>query len=396
MTDRQPSVLILGGGHSEIPLVKAAKQRGLRVITTGNRPGDPGHAIADQYVACDYSDPEAVLDVATGTQAQFIVSACNDFAATSSAYAAELLGLPGHDPHAISLVIHHKDRFRALASRLGMSVPAATPVRSLDEALRAAQEIGWPVLVKPVDLTGGKGITLCRDAQELSQALTSAKERTRGDQVLVEEFVEGTGHGITAFIRDRKIVFALADDEQYGPNPYLVAGTTTPSSMTADDQARVHQDLGLMARELHLVDGLLHAQCIVGPGGPRIIEVCRRCPGDLYPTFVALATGMDYAGAVLTAEMGQMDIRGETEPAHHTVLRRCIMANRPGRVGRVRLSEFAASRKVEEMQWWKPGDRVDDPLVEKLGIIFLGLRDRDELEAARAASDDLVRIEWMT
>ena len=197
---QQESVLVVGGSHSEIPLIRAAKRQGLRVITTGNRPDDLGHRHADAYEPSDYSDPDEVLAVAQRNRVSYVVSSCNDFAAITTAYVCDRLGLPGHDSHETTLEIHHKNRFKALAARLGLSVPQSGEVHSQQEALSVALSIGYPVIVKPVDLTGGKGISVCADPSEVAQAFASAIRLSRQPYVLVEEFVEGSRHGFTALL----------------------------------------------------------------------------------------------------------------------------------------------------------------------------------------------------
>ena len=121
-------LLILGGGHAEIPLIQAAQALGWYVITTGNAREGLGHPYADKTVFADFSDKDTMLELARAEGVQAVCSGCNDFALLSTVYVCEKLGLPGHDSYATSLEIHHKDKYRALATRLGIPTPRALVV----------------------------------------------------------------------------------------------------------------------------------------------------------------------------------------------------------------------------------------------------------------------------
>ena len=121
-------LLLLGGGHAEIPLIQAAQALGWYVITTGNAREGLGQPYADKNVFADFSDKDAMLELARAEGVQAVCSGCNDFALLSTVYVCEKLGLPGHDSYATSLEIHHKDKYRALATRLGIPTPRALVV----------------------------------------------------------------------------------------------------------------------------------------------------------------------------------------------------------------------------------------------------------------------------
>ena len=178
-------MLLLGGGHAEIPLIQAAHELDWYVITTGNAREGLGHPYADKNVFADFSDKDAMLELAKNESVQAVCSGCNDFALLSTVYVCEKLGLPGHDSYATSLEIHHKDRYRALATRLGIPTPRAITVRTSNRTENCADfetaiaQLTFPIIVKPVDLTGGKGIHRAANADEAREAYKDACSRTR-------------------------------------------------------------------------------------------------------------------------------------------------------------------------------------------------------------------------
>lgn len=365
-------ILIAGGSHSEIPLIIAAKNLGYFVITSGNREADPGHALSDAYAFADFSDKHALLSVARQWNIDGIVSACNDFSATSVAFVASELGLPGHDVPSICLALHHKDKFRETLKRLNLPVPNFVKIFEASRVPELTQGLSFPVLVKPVDLTGGKGIKKCNSTDEIESALSSARDQSRTEYLLVEEFLQGTNHGVTMFLRSGRVSFQFADDEYVQKNPFLVGGTWTPSSLESRRLEDVREQAEKLAEHLQLVDGLLHLQCISTTKGTFIIEACRRCPGDLYPDFVRFATGFDYANAVLTASIG-MEVVIPDELKVRSVLRHCAMTPHAGEFVEVVIPPRLEEREISRLDLHSPGTWLGNPLADKVSIHFFDL-----------------------
>ncbi|MBE6851886.1 MAG: ATP-grasp domain-containing protein [Ruminococcus sp.] len=386
-------LLILGGSHAEIPLIQSAQKKGFYVITTGNQEDGQGHKFSDRYVNCDFSDKEAILSLARTVKADAICSGCNDFALLSAAYAAEKLGLPGHDSYETSLILHHKDRYRKFAADNGMPTPQAYKSFSVEEACRYAGDIGYPVIVKPVDLTGGKGIKKCCDQAELISACSDAFCRTREDHIIIEKFIDGTNHGFSAFIKNKKVIFFFADNEHYYLNKYMVSGASTPADVPDSVPDMLCEYSETISQSLGLVDGILHIQYILSEDSiPYIIEVCRRAPGDLYIRFVELATGVPYPDMIVGAETGEgfMPCTRKEPDGYYT--RHCIMGNRKGVIEDVVFSEEILQNIVESFLWWKEGDIIENELLYKAGIVFLKFSDKHEMAKKLSLINELIKI----
>ena len=370
-------------------MIDAAKALGFAVYTSGNRPDELGHRRGDGYVPADYSDPEQVLAAAKSIGAEAICPSCNDFSAISSAYAAHVLGLPGHDAPEPTLILHHKDRYRALAASVGVPTPRAMSFDRADAAIDAGSALRLPVMVKPVDLTGGKGITRVSDPGALPDAVTRAFALSRQQRVVIEEFIEGTRHGITTFIRDKRVVFAMSDNEVYFTNPYLVSGAYSPGDVSAGQESAVCRDVETIARALDLRDGLVHVQFVLAESGPVIIEICRRPPGDLYVKLVSFVTGVDYPSWIVRSFAG-LDSGATAAPASRSpVLRHCVMSRDPGRVDHVHVAPCVRDKIIDQMLW-ADGARIDNPLVDKMGIVFVGFETAAELREIGPRMHDLI------
>ena len=292
-------LLLVGGGYAEIPLILEAKQLGFHVITSGNYKEGLGHKIADEVAFADFSIPEEILKVALNNKIDAICSGCNDFAAISSSYVADKLGLPGHDSLENTFILHHKNLFKKLCTDINISSPKAYSFTDVRETLNYLESALLPQIIKPVDLTGGKGISIINNKDNLKDIIEKAFKISRTKKVVVEDFIEGTNHGFTTFVKGGKIVFYFGDDEYYYLDRYSVAGTWSPGSYSEKTKELLIKDIEKIFSNLKLVDGLFHVQFIDNDNKPYIIEVTRRPPGDLYTRFVEFATGLKYSNIII-------------------------------------------------------------------------------------------------
>ena len=389
---KQKKLLLAGGGYADIPLIQAAQRQGFYVITSGNRAQDPGHQVSDEYRAADFSDPEAMLALATSLAVDAICACCNDFAALSAAYVAEKLGLPGHDPYETAKIIHHKDLYRQFAQQHGIPTPRAESFTDVATATAAVTHFQFPVMIKPVDLTGGKGIVKISSMAEAQPAITNAFNISKSKRIVIEEYVEGSNHGFTCILRDGKVVFHFSDNEHYYLNKYMVSAASTPAKVPASAIAALQEQAENIASLLKLKNGIFHVQYILQPDGkPIIIEICRRAPGDLYIKLVEHATGVDYPGWIVKSATGQdLSALKQVEP-RGCFTRHCIMTDRNGVLERIDVDPSVANRIIDQYVWWHRGDKVENYLTHKFGIVFLKFDDMNEMLAKTNAMQSLIK-----
>lgn len=366
-------ILIAGGGYADIPLIQAAKALGFYVVTTGNRPRDLGHQYSDEYRNADFSDPEKMLELSKSLHISAVCPCCNDFSALSCAYVAEQMGLPGYDSYETAKIIHHKDRYRAFAREHSIPSPGAMGAENEEEALRALELLAPPLIIKPVDLTGGKGISTVYEKAEARGAVRKAFAISREKRIVVEEYIQGSRHGFSAFIRDGRVVFYFVDNEYYYLNPYLVAGAFAPGFVPDNAVRQLCSISERVASLLSLRTGIFHVQFILNGDRPVIIEICRRAPGDLYLKLVEHATGVDYAKWIVRAAAGLSCEGLEQVEPKMCLTRHCIMASRPGVFKKVVIDNSLEKKIIDKFMWGKSGETIldEDVLTAKFGIIFV-------------------------
>lgn len=377
-TDKK-KLLIAGGGYADIPLILSAKKLGFYVITSGNRPDELGHRYSDEYKMADFSDCDAILNLAKSLKISAICACCNDFSALSAAYAAEKMGLPGHDPYKVAQIIHHKDLYRKFASRHSIATPRAIGFTNKTDALTGIESLPLPVIIKPVDLSGGKGISTINRMDDAEAAIDKAFTFFRTKRIVVEEFIYGSRHGFSAFLVNGHVAFYFSDNEHYFLNPYMVSAASTPGMVSPGVEKKLCAASEKIASLLSLKTGIFHIQYILKGEEPVIIEICRRAPGDLYIKLVEHATGVDYSTWIVKAAAGMDCSDLIHKPTKGFYTRHCIMASRTGTLKNVVFHPSLDDMIIDKLMWWKAGNQVTDFLTTKFGIVFIKFGSQEEM-----------------
>lgn len=365
-------LLITGGAHADIPLIEAAKKQGFYVITIGSRPTDLGHEFSDEYHNIDYCDEEAICELIKKRQINFICPSCNDFAFITTAKVAHRLNLPGnYDEMAAIYALHHKDQYREFALKNDISSPKAMGFGDTESALAEIKNWHFPLISKPTDFCGGRGIAKINDFDEAKEVVNFTLSNSRIKKCVIEEFIEGSNHGFSAILQNQKITFYFVDNEYYYKNPFRVSGASSPSSVSESALKKIISESEKIAKLLNLKDGIFHVQFILHEEDPTIIEITRRPPGDLYIKLVEYATYVNYSDYLIKFYTGQnVPNLKQVEPSA-CILRHCIMSDKNGRVKNVNYNLAIKDNIIDQLILGNIGDDIDDFMIYKYGIVFL-------------------------
>ncbi|MCK9471956.1 MAG: ATP-grasp domain-containing protein [Bacilli bacterium] len=389
-------ILILGGSHAEIPLIKSAKELGYYVVTTGNKENDIGHKYADEYIKEDFSNKEKIYELALRLRVNAICPCANDFAAISCSYVAEKLGFNHYDNYETSLIIHHKDKFREFAIKHNLSVPIAKSFDSAEELLNDINTFKLPIIIKPIDLSGGKGIQKIDNLNinKVDEIVQYAFSISKAKKVVVEEFIEGSNHGLSCILINGKIQFYFCDNEHYYINKYMVSGASSPCDVPASAIFDLIEESEKCAQILNLKDGIFHIQFILKCNAiPYIIEICRRPPGDLYIDFVSYVTGIDYPTVLIKLFSGMPLNPKELKPIKNELItRHCVMSDKNGIIKNISFNSEIKKNILSELMWWSPGEEIIDYKKYKAGIVFVKYNSKSEMNAKSSSLNKLIKI----
>ena len=392
----QKKLLVLNGSHSDIPLIQAGKALGYYVITTGNQPGLIGHKYADEYVCADYSDYKAVTEIAKEKKIDAVCACANDFGAITAAYVAEQLGLPGHDSFETMLTLHHKDRFKRLAKEHHLRTPLAESFTDEKSAREYALSLDYPIIVKPIDLTGGKGISKAFTPEEKIRSIRVALDRSPRKCIVIERFITGTYHSFSTFIVDKKVAFSFSDNEYSFASPYFVSTSAGPATGIEKVKSILIEESEKVARILNLVDGRLHTQYVMDEQGqPHVLEMTRRCSGDVYSYPAMRALGINTPEWIVKAECG-ISCKDYPRGVEQTgfVGRHCVMAPRNGRIKDIHIAEELEQHVYDRIMWWEPGYEITNYLLDKAGILFYSFDSQEQMLDIVNRMTSLISVEF--
>lgn len=283
------NILLVDTNFSSGPIYQFLREAGYDVTVIGSNPGDVLAKSVESYINLDYSDVEKTKRVIVDRNIEYLVPGCND---QSYLVCAEINSdgrFPGIDSFATAEILNKKDKFRAFAAEQKLPTPQVL----------SEEEVGtrWPVIVKPVDAFSGRGVTIVRERNkdELTAALISARKASRTGVCIVEDYVEGQLYSHSAFVQDGKIVVDYVVEEHGTANPFVVDTSRVIYDFSELMLVSVRESIRLIINKLKLQDGLIHTQFISNGYEYWLIEVTRRCPGDLYSQLVELSTGFPYA-----------------------------------------------------------------------------------------------------
>src|SRR5690554_4214740 len=225
-------VLMLGGAYAQIPVIEEAKRQGLYVITCDYLPDNPGHRLADEYHNASTTDVEAVLQLAEKVRPDFIIAYASDPAAPVAAYVSEKLGLPTN-PYQSVQVLSEKDLFRDFLRENGFNAPQSIGFSEDNFNVDLLDDFDFPLIVKPTDSSGSKGVVKVTERGQFEEALRYAFSFSRKKRIVIEEFIDTEGkqlHG-DGYVLDGQLVFCYLGDHHYDVpvNAFVPYSTTWPS-----------------------------------------------------------------------------------------------------------------------------------------------------------------------
>lgn len=303
-------LLMLGGSQSQIPAIKKARELGHYVITCDYLEDNPGHQFSNEYYNVSITDKDAVLELAKKLKVDGIVCYVADSGAETVAYVAEKLGLPSYSTKSID-ILTNKDKFRLFQQENGFNIPRAKGYSSYEEAKDDFYNFKMPVMIKPVDSSGSKGISKIDNIEQLKDKVANAMNHSRTKRFIIEEYIENYGPhvGGDGFCVNSKLVFRCFSNEYFSTNrlnPFVSILATWPYVMPERIQNKIHDEIQRVLSLLNMQTGALNFDIRVdAEENVYIIEMAPRNGGDLNPNAIKYATGVDLIEYTIKAALGE-------------------------------------------------------------------------------------------
>ena len=299
-------IMILGAGTYQVPLIQTARRMGLYTIVV-SIPGDyQGFALADKIYELDTRDKDGILEAAREEQIDGICTSGTDVAVSTIGYVCEKMGLSGI-PQEAAAILTDKALMKEAFLKGGVSASTGMRVYSLTEARSAAERIGYPVVVKRVDSSGSRGITVVEQPERLEEAYHHAAKRSTRDYVLVEGFIRGTEIGVDGFVQDGQLVF-MAPHTKFvyrGKNTTIPVGHAFPYTCSRE----VYDEIGRQMQAAVTASGAdqcsVNADVFVDGNKISIIEMGGRTGATCIPELISIYYGFDFYEKMIRSALGE-------------------------------------------------------------------------------------------
>jgi biotin carboxylase len=313
------------------------------------------------------TDPEALLPVVTDlveAGATGILT-WDEWSLAATAQVAWALRLPHLSPSAARLC-RDKSAMRAALAKAGVSTVAHRLVGTAAEARAAAEEIGFPVVLKPRSLGGSLGVQVVRDAAAVSAAFAVASTAgvpglDTGDGVLLEEYLTGPEISVDSVVAEGRTSCVVLARKRLGFDPHCEeVGHLVVPWRSEPRAAEIVQLVEAVHRVAGVESGATHAEFRLTPRGPRLVELNGRLGGDLIPYLGALATGVDLPLAAAAVACGR---RPDVTPRWSRYAEiRFLYPPHDGTVAALELEGAATVPSITEViPLARPGDRLRLP-----------------------------------
>ena len=391
-------LLLLGGSRYLLPVIRAAKDLGCHTITCDYLPDNIAHRYSDEYANVSIVEKDAVLALAREKQIDGIMSFACDPAVVTAAYVADALGLPSVGPLESVEILQDKGRFRRFLREHGFRVPRS---QSFDEPAAALDAVRrYPVMVKPVDSAGSKGVSRADGPEQLPAAIETALAYSRCGRFLIEDYIEPAGFpsDTECFSVDGELRFVSFNNQYFdrrADNPYTPAGFTWPSSMPEAAQAELTRELQRLLRLLRMGTTVYNVECRLGADGvPYLMEVSPRGGGNRLCEMLRYTTGTDLIAQAVRAALGQPveELRGPVYTGHWSYV--ALHSYESGRFRGLEIAPEVRPFLVEEDLWVHPGEAVEafSGANKTLGTLVLNWPDQRSRDAHMAAPETWLKI----
>ncbi|MFD1538565.1 ATP-grasp domain-containing protein [Nonomuraea guangzhouensis] len=380
------NLIVLGGGEDQIPAYREGRRLGYRVIGVDQRPDALGAAEADHFLCMTSRDPEGIAQALGPIDVAAVISPASDAAQEAVAELSRFYRT-AHQPAPDALRCSvDKGFFRDVVGRLGLPTYRHAQHDSIDELTEAAARLGYPLIVKPADSSGSKGITVLDGPAGLVGAIEHAWKYSFSRQVIVEELVAGRHCAVESFFADGELAFmAVTDRVITGPPAMISLSHIVPADLDDDVHARLSDAVSAICAAVGHRQGPVNFDFVLTPGGDIcFIEMGARLGGNGMPLMVQHAFGLNTVEAAIRLALGE-PLRISVSRRRTAVLR-ILAADVDGVLTAIEgLDELRRMPEVVDVQVFKTvGEHVRayTQAGNKLGYLVMVADTREQLESA--------------
>jgi biotin carboxylase len=399
--DFMKRLLLLGGSRYLMPVIEAAHKLGCYVITCDYLPDNIAHEYSDEYCNVSIIDKEAVLEAAKKLNIDGIMSFACDPGVVTAAYVAEKLGLPSCGSYKSVSILQNKGKFRKFLADNNFNVPVAKSYTSMNDALHDVDMFNWPVIVKPTDSAGSKGVTRVDNPEELKESIEYAMKFSHCKEFIIEDFIlqHGFSSDSDSFSVDGELKFISFNSQRFdnnAENPYAPAAFSWPSSISDEHQEELKNEIQRLLKLLGMKTAIYNIETRESTNGKAyIMEVSPRGGGNRLAECLRYATGVDLITEIVKYSVG-MPLDSITQKPYDGWWAEIILhSDKPGIFKKLCISDEIAKNVIERDLWIEAGTKIGGFAAanESIGTLILRFDTKEQMEEAMLKSSEWLRIE---
>lgn len=393
-------LMILGGSRYAIPVIKKAHELGLYVITCDYLPDNVAHKYSDEYCNVSIIDKEATLREAERLEIDGIISFACDPGVVTAAYVAEKMGLPNVGPYESVCILQNKARFREFLTENGFAVPTAKGYKCLEDVLKDVDKFHWPVIVKPTDSAGSKGVTYVRNVDSLGDSIRYALSYSHSKEFIIEDFIVKKGYSsdTDSFSVDGKIKFLSFNCQRFdcnAENPYTPAAYSWPSVMSEKHQTELKNEIQRLLTLLKMRTSIYNIETCEGIDGKAyIMELSPRGGGNRLAECIQYATGVDLIMATIQHAVG-LPINAITQQPYEGCWAEIVLhSDKAGCFKKLWIDDEILDNVVECDLWVEEGMHIGgfEAANESIGTLILKFESQERVEEVLGNQDKYVKV----
>lgn len=395
-------LLLLGGSAQQVIAIETAKKMGYYTILCDYLDDNPGQYVADKFYQISTTDKDAVLKVARKEKIDGIMAYASDPAAPTAAYVAEKMNLPGN-PYKSVEILCNKDLFRDFLLENGFCTPKAKGYSDIESAQSDIKNglYKLPVIVKPVDSSGSKGVGRIDSIEYTTEKLEYAMSFSRGKKIIVEEFVEKFGYQIAGdgLSIDGKLVFRCFANDHFNDkcvNPFVPISASFPYNMPDDVQTKIHNEIQRLLTLLDMKTCTYNFDMRIDKDfNVYLMEVAPRDGGNYIPQIIKYATGVDLVECSVKAAMGETITFDENVGQSGYWAYYAVHSLSDGKLEKISIDEDVLEKNVVENHILKKqGDTVSafTGANTTLGILIMKFDNMDQMLDMMDNSEKWIKI----
>ena len=395
------NLLLLGGSSQQVVAIETAKRLGYYTILCDYLPDNPGQYHADKFYSVSTTDKEAVLEIAEKESIDGVIAFASDPAAPTAAYVAENLNLPTNPLKSVEILCN-KDRFRRFLADNGFNCPMSIGYCDLNEAKNdiESDKFKFPIIIKPVDSSGSKGVTVLHEKDDLENAIKFASSFSRSSRIIVEEFIEKKHQylvGGDIFVNNGKVtIWGLMNcHRDNNVNPLVPVGKSYPANISESDLENVKNTLQNLVDKLGIRFGAMNVELIIDQNDRVfLIDVGPRNGGNMIPDLLGMIFNVDVVELSVRAAVGEMLGNGiyHSIPYYAT---HNLHSSKNGRLKTIHYDEQIERFIVKKCIYKRKGDAVEffDNASKAIGIIFLKFESNIQMLSILQHINEYIKVE---